>query len=62
MTLTQSILTIILVAIVIAVGPLATIFAINTLFSTGIAYNFWTWISVVILNVNIIGAIKAKKG
>ena len=37
---------IIAVIVVTAVSPLLTIAAINTLFSTGIAYNFFTWLSM----------------
>lgn len=38
--------TIIAFLIVITVAPLLTIAAINTLFATGIAYNFFTWLSM----------------
>lgn len=35
-------------AIVIAV-PLILIWSLNTLFSTGIEYTFWTWLAALIL-------------
>lgn len=31
--------------------PFAVIWALNTLFSLGIAYTFWTWLAVVVLNL-----------
>lgn len=47
---TRDILTIItavvLIIVVLTVAPLLTIAAINALFSTGIAYSFWTWLSM----------------
>lgn len=52
------ILYIIFVALVIALVPFSTIFAINTLFSTSIAYTFWTWLSVIILNITVIGTFR----
>lgn len=54
-----AILYIILIALVIALVPFSTIFAINTLFNTGIAYTFWTWLSVIILNVTVIGTFRS---
>ena len=39
-----------LIIVIIAIGPLLTIWALNTLFPVlGIAYSFETWISIVIL-------------
>ena len=41
-----------IVAIVIAViilAPLAIIWALNTLFALSIAYNFWTWLAILVL-------------
>lgn len=40
------------VAIAIAaviLAPLSVIWALNTLFALGIAYNFWTWLAVLVL-------------
>lgn len=33
--------------------PFAIIWALNTLFATGIAYTFWTWLAVLVLNLTI---------
>lgn len=49
-------ITLVLLAIALAValiglGPLATIWSLNTLFGLNIAYNFWTWLSVVWFNL-----------
>ena len=41
-----------LVALAIAIiilTPLAVIWALNTLFNLGIAYNFWTWLAMAVL-------------
>lgn len=49
----------------IVVGPLITIWAVNTLFGLGIAYTFWTWLAVVWLQMvtfgNIAATIKSRK-
>lgn len=50
---------IILVALVIFV-PLATIWALNTLFSLGIAYTWQTWLSVIVLNMTVLGGLKSQ--
>jgi len=34
-----------LIVTLIAVGPLITIWSLNTLFGLGIAYTFWTWLA-----------------
>ena len=46
----------VLVIAAIVLGPLLTIAAINTLFSTAIPYTFWTWASVAWLQVGVVGA------
>jgi hypothetical protein len=38
-----------LVIAIIILAPLAVIWALNTLFSMGIAYNIWTWLAVLVL-------------
>ena len=38
---------IILIITLIGVGPVITIWSLNTLFNMGIAYNIWTWLSTV---------------
>jgi hypothetical protein len=43
-------------------GPLATIWAVNTLFPTlAIPYSFETWVSVVILGMFLKGNVTVKK-
>lgn len=42
---------VILAGLLIAFTPLAIIWALNTLFGLGIAYNFWSWLAVVVLNL-----------
>ena len=37
---------IVLLIILIGVGPLLTIAALNTLFNLSIAYSFWTWLAM----------------
>lgn len=32
-------------------APFAIVWALNTLFALDIAYNFWSWLAVVILNL-----------
>lgn len=42
-----------IIAVVIAIiilAPLAIIWALNTLFALDIAYNFWTWLAVLVLS------------
>lgn len=41
-------LLILIVVALVALGPLAFIWALNTLFGLGIAYNFWTWLAVIV--------------
>jgi hypothetical protein len=40
---------VLLIIVWILLWPLAVIWAVNTLFSLGIAYTFWTWLAVVVL-------------
>lgn len=41
---------IVLIIVIVIIGPFITIWAMNTLFPTlAIPYNFWTWLSSVIL-------------
>lgn len=49
-----------LVVILCVLAPIATIWAINTLFATGIAYTFYTWLAVVVLNFTIISSFSLK--
>ena len=51
-----------LVVVVVAIGPLATIWAINTLFpSLAIAYSLETWVAVVILGAALRANVSIKK-
>jgi hypothetical protein len=36
---------VLIVLFLIFIGPLAIIWCLNTLFSLGIAYTFWTWLA-----------------
>ena len=49
--ITLVLLAIVLAVALIGVGPFLTIAAANTLFGLNIAYNFWTWLSVVWFNL-----------
>lgn len=46
--------------LLMTVAPLLTIAAINTLFNTGIAYSFWTWLSMVYLQAVTFGGVIAN--
>jgi hypothetical protein len=47
---------VILVIAYISLMPFAIIWALNTLFSLGIQFTFWTWLSAFVL----LGALKVK--
>lgn len=49
---------IILIIALIGVGPVITIWSINTLFSMNITYSLWTWLSVVWLSLVTFGNLK----
>jgi ribosomal protein RSM22 (predicted rRNA methylase) len=50
------------VVLVVAIGPLVTIWAINTLFpSLAIAYSLETWVAVVILGAALRANVSIKK-
>jgi hypothetical protein len=60
--MSKLIVAIILVVFLIAVGPLATIWALNTLFpALAIQYTFWTWLSVVVLGAFLQARVSVKK-
>lgn len=40
-----------LLILIVAVGPLAVIWALNTLFQLGIGYTVWNWLAVIVLSV-----------
>lgn len=53
---------IVLLVVLIAIGPLATIWALNTLFPVvAIPYTIWTWLSVVILGAFMQAKVSVKK-
>lgn len=43
-----------LIILLIIFGPLATIWALNTVFSLNIAYTFWTWLGTLVLQSIIV--------
>lgn len=49
----KGLLLVLIVVVLLVIGPLATIWALNTLFALGIAYNFWTWLAVIVLGTAI---------
>lgn len=49
--LTKGILIIVFCALLIALVPLAQIFALNTLFTLSIPYVFKSWIAMLVVNV-----------
>lgn len=51
-----TVLVLALIALII-VGPLATIWSLNTLFNLDIAYNFWTWLAMAWLSMVTVGSI-----
>lgn len=42
---------------VLIIGPLLTIFSLNTLFGLNIAYTIWTYLSVMWLNLTTFGGL-----
>jgi 5-bromo-4-chloroindolyl phosphate hydrolysis protein len=51
---------ILLVVVLIGIGPVLTILALNTLFGLGIVINIWTWLSVAWLSA-FFAAFKVKR-
>lgn len=49
----------ILAVILIAFGPLATIWSLNTLFGLGIEFTFWTWLATVWLSMVTFGSVSS---
>ncbi len=53
---------IVVIIFVIAIGPLLTIWSLNTLFpALAIPYDFWTWLAVVILAATLRANVKVEK-
>jgi hypothetical protein len=58
----KSILLIVLFILAVVVGPLVTLWSVNTLFpSLNIPYNFFTWLATVILGLFFRGNVSVKK-
>ena len=55
------ILGVVFIVAVIIIGPLLTIWALNTLFAFGIELTIWTWLSVVVLGSFLRGNVTVKK-
>ena len=52
-----------LAVVIIAIGPLATIWSVNTLFPTlAIPYTIETWVAVIILGAALRANVSIKKG
>jgi len=43
------ILIVLLVILAFGLGPIITIWSLNTLFNLGITYTFWTWLATLVL-------------
>ena len=46
-----------LIILLIIFGPLATIWALNTVFGLYIAYTFWTWLGTLVLQSIIVSGL-----
>jgi len=55
----EGVLILFLVAVIVF-APLVTIWALNTVFSLGVAYTFWTWLGILWLQGIIGGAVAAS--
>ncbi len=51
----------ILIIGLIIIGPLLSIWALNTLFNLGIAYNFYTWLAALLLGAAIKSKVEVSK-
>jgi hypothetical protein len=56
---TKVILLVALLIVIVIFAPLATIWSLNTLFGTAIAYDFWTWLAAVWLSSVTFGGVQA---
>jgi len=51
-----------LILLMLVLGPLATIWALNTLFpALAIDYTFWTWLAVIVLGAALRSNVTVKK-
>ena len=46
--------------VLVLIGPLISIWALNTVFGLGIAYTFWTWLAMAWIGLVINGKIGRK--
>lgn len=51
---------IVLMLVLIGIGPILTIMSLNVLFNTGIAINFYSWLSAVWLIAVTFGGLKTN--
>lgn len=52
----------VLATLIVIFGPLATLWAVNTLFPMlAIPYNFYSWLAVVVLNLTLRSSVSFKK-
>lgn len=60
------VLLIVVLLLIVALAPFATIWSMNTLFSLSIEYTFWTWLATVWISLVTFGglhsSIRAKDG
>lgn len=49
---------VLLIVVALLLVPMATIWALNTVFALGIAYTFYTWLGILVLNLTIGGGLK----
>jgi len=45
-----------LIIVLFVFGPLATIWALNTIFNVGVAYSFKTWLATLVLCATVSGS------
>jgi len=53
---------ILLVVLLVILGPIITIWSLNTVFGLGIGYTIWTWLGTVWLQLLIVGSNIKTKG
>jgi hypothetical protein len=59
--MTKLLLSILLIIIILVFSPFVSIWSLNTLFTTNIAYNFETWAAMIWLTVMTFGRISMKR-
>ena len=57
----STIIAILIVAVAVVIGPIATIWSLNTVFSLGIPYTIWTWLGVAWLQILIYNGARSKQ-